>query len=385
MMGLAGFFIVRDDVEAGLGLPAGEHEIPLVIQDRTFTYDGERHRIAYPETWQDHFYGDTVLVNGKVWPYLDVERGAYRLRILNGSNSRMYALALDSGQTFTQIGTDGGLLAAPVELAELMLAPGERADVVVDFSALAPGAEVLLTNAAEHTGAPVIPDVMKFRVQSVSGPAPAVPGALAEVPALPESQARHVRDFLLTKESEPCAGSMWMINGLGFDDVTEFPRLGTIEVWRFINRSGVMHPMHMHLVFFQVLDRQPFTIVGGEIVPSGPPVPPPPEEAGWKDTVKSMPFEITRVIAKFTDYEGNYPYHCHILEHEDHEMMRQFQTLPECPGDVDGDDEVGFQDLLAILSEWGPCSECAEDLTGDGAVGFGDLLVVLSGWGPCPT
>jgi spore coat protein A len=241
---------------------------------------------VYPDAWQDHFYGDTVLVNGKVWPYLNVERAAYRLRILNGSNSRMYALSFDSGQTFTQIGTDGGLLAAPVELAELMLAPGERADVVVDFSALAPGAEVLLTNGAVHSGAPDVPNVMKFLVQAESGAPAAVPGQLADVPALPEAQARHVRDFALMKMSEPCAGSMWMINGLGFDDITEFPRLDTIEVWRFINHSGVMHPMHMHLIFFQVLDRQPFTIVGGEIVPSGPPVPPPPEEAGWKDTVR---------------------------------------------------------------------------------------------------
>jgi hypothetical protein len=97
-----------------------------------------------------------------------------------------------------------------------------------------------------------------------------------------------------------------------------------------------------------------------------------------------MPFEITRVIAKFTDYEGLYPYHCHILEHEDHEMMRQFATLPPCPGDLDADEDVGFQDLLAILSAWGACAGCPEDITGDGAVGFADLLIVLSAWGPCP-
>jgi hypothetical protein len=118
-------------------------------------------------------------------------------------------------------------------------------------------------------------------------------------------------------------GIMWTINELGFDDITEHPRLDTTEVWSFINRSSVMHPMHMHLVRFQVLDRQPFDIIGGVVTPTGPRVPPPANEVGWKDTARANPGEILRVIARFEDFTGNYPYHCHILEHEDNEMMRQ--------------------------------------------------------------
>ena len=119
---------------------------------------------------------------------------------------------------------------------------------------------------------------------------------------------------------------MWTINGLMWDDVTELPVLGTTEIWRFVNRSGMAHPMHLHLSMFQVVDRQPFTIVGGNVVPSGPAVPAAPQEAGWKDTVLVNPNEIVRVIVPFEDYAGRYPYHCHVLEHEDHEMMRQFET-----------------------------------------------------------
>ncbi|MHC5027517.1 MAG: DNRLRE domain-containing protein, partial [Planctomycetota bacterium] len=144
-MGLAGFYLIRDDVEDGLGLPSGEYEIPLAIQDRSFNLDGSW---AYPAVWQDHFFGDTILVNGKVWPYLEVDRGMYRFRVLNGSNSRVYTLALSNGATFVQIGGDGGLLEAPVEHTELTITGGERADLVMDFSAYPPGTEIILTNSA---------------------------------------------------------------------------------------------------------------------------------------------------------------------------------------------------------------------------------------------
>ncbi len=128
---------------------------------------------------------------------------------------------------------------------------------------------------------------------------------------------------------DACTGERWTINGLRWSDaITEMPILGTTEIWRFVNKSGMSHPMHMHLVMFQILDRQTFGIVGGEIVPTGPRMPPPPNEAGWKDTVQAMPFDITRVIARFDGYTGIYPYHCHILEHEDQDMMRKFQVLP---------------------------------------------------------
>lgn len=331
IMGLAGFYLLRDSFEGSLGLPSGEFEIGLAIQDRKFRSDGS---FDYPAAWSEMFFGDTILVNGKVWPYLNVKQGKYRFRILNGSTSRVYTLGLSQpGMQFQQIGTDGGLLPAPVTLSSLTLGTGERADVILDFEGLAAGTEVVMTNSAPimFPGTPgdgVIPNVMMFVVTGTPGFTGPLPSSLRPIQRLQESQAVQHRSFELRKLSGSCAGSVWTINGMMFDDISEYPRLGTTEVWSFINRSGVMHPMHMHLVMFQVLDRQPFTVdPNGQVVPAGTPVPPAPEEAGWKDTVQAPPNQITRVITRFDDYTGLYPYHCHILEHEDNEMMRQFRTI----------------------------------------------------------
>ncbi len=347
-MGLAGFYLVRDAFELALDLPTGEFEIPLVIQDRKFNADGS---LEYPVDWTEHFFGDTVLVNGKVWPFLDVKQGKYRFRLLNGSGSRFYTLSLDNGLDFTLIGTDGGLLEQPGTFSELTLAPAERADVIVDFSGLPIGTEVFMTNSA---AAPFpngmaqndVPEVMKFIVTNQVGHTDPVPVSLRPIVPLVEADAVSEREFVLQRETEACAGNRWLINGLRWDDITEYPELETTEVWSFINRSGISHPMHMHLVFFQVLDRQAFNVVMGQVVPFGPIMPPEPDEIGWKDTVKANPMEITRVIARFEDFTGKFAYHCHILEHEDHEMMRQYQIpLPEgsfCFGD--GGDQMGCQD-----------------------------------------
>jgi spore coat protein A len=329
MMGLAGFYLVRDALEQGLGLPSGPYEIPLVVQDRTFNSDGTW---KYPASWEEHFFGDTILVNGKVWPYLRVARGKYRFRLLNGSNSRTYTFTLSNGASFQQIGTDGGLLPAPVGLNVLTLSPGERADLVVDFASYAPGTEIRLVNSAPapYPGTPgvgVVPDVMKFVVTSAGGHTDPIPTSLRPVVPLDEADATEFRTLRLEKSSNPCSGSIWLIDGLGFDVVTERPALGDTEVWGFANNSGTVHPMHLHLVQFQVLDRQDFVVVAGQILPSGPRIPPAPNERGWKDTVQAPPMQITRVITRFEDYTGLYPYHCHVLEHEDNEMMRQFEVV----------------------------------------------------------
>jgi spore coat protein A len=204
---------------------------------------------------------------------------------------------------------------------------------VIDFEPYLAGTEVLMTNSApvQYPGSPgdgVITNIIKFVVTNQVGHTAAVPSTLRSIEVLQESASVVEREFLLKKAPEPCAGQIWLINGLLWDDITEYPVLGTTEVWSFINDSGFTHPMHMHLVGFQVLDRQPFTIVSNQIVTTGPRVPPPPNEAGWKDTVRVDPREIVRVITRFEDYLGLFAYHCHILEHEDHEMMRQFQTIP---------------------------------------------------------
>lgn len=332
-MGLAGVYVLRDSVEDAIPLPRGQYEIPLVIQDRSFNPDGT---LKYPAMWMDHFFGDKVMVNGKVWPYLDVRRGKYLFRILNGSTSRVYTLSLvpPSGTlAFTVVGNEGGLLAAPARgVGALTVGPGERYDVVVDFAAYANGDEIFLRNSA---GAPYpngpadLPQVMKFRVTSQSGYTTAVPDTLRPIARLDPASAVQSRDFRLKQSgTDGCGRAVWEINGLGWNDIVEYPRLDTIEIWRFINDSGVSHPMHMHLVMFQVLDRDGFTTgAGGTVIPNGTPQAPSAEERGWKDTAMVAPNQILRVIARFEDYKGKYAYHCHILEHEDHDMMRQFQTV----------------------------------------------------------
>ncbi len=332
-LGLAGLYLMRDDVEDAINLPTGQYEIPLVIQDRKFNPDGS---LNYPGSWQDMFFGDKIMVNGKVWPKLEVRQGKYRFRLLNGSGSRVYTLSLNppSGLlTFTVIGTEGGLLEGPARgVSELTLGPGERYDVVVDFASYNDGDQIFLENSA---GAPFpngsvdITQVMRFDVNNLIGDTDAVPDNLRAIERLDPVDAVITRDFELRRSGlDACGRSYWEINGLHWDDITEYPELGTTEIWRFINDSGVSHPMHLHLVFFQVLDRDGFTTGGGgEIIPDGNPQPPPAEENGWKDTAMVGPNEILRVIARFEDYKGKYAYHCHILEHEDHEMMRQFETV----------------------------------------------------------
>jgi spore coat protein A len=304
-----------------------------VIQDRSFEPDGS---LGYPESWEEEFFGATILVNGRVWPYLEVSPRKYRFRMLNGSNSRTYTLALDSGQSFYQIGTDGGFFSEPVELRQLTLTAGERADVIVDFSKRT--GEVHLINSAPApfpgtSGEGVIREVMQFRVRGSAGDDSSLPVGLAALPRLRETAAVKFRPFHLdmVDESPKCTepGFRWLINGLSWDDITEYPELGAT-----VNLSPDVHPIHLHLVQFQILDHQklrPDPARPGFFLPTAltgtQPVAPEPNEAGWKDTFRSMPGEVTRIIARFTDFVGKYPYHCHILEHEDHEMMRQFEVV----------------------------------------------------------
>jgi spore coat protein A len=291
--------------------------------------------LVYPSVWREMSFGDKAVVNGKVWPYLSVRQGKYRFRMLNGSNSRVYTLHLSNGAPFVQIGSDGGLLAAPAPRDSVTITPGERADVVIDFAPFSAGTEIVLTNSAPapfptvDPTMPVLPNIMKFIVQGLPGHTVPLPATLTTVPRIPESEAVQTRDFKLARSAapSPCGGQFWTINGKQWDDVTEFPVLGTAEIWRFQNHSEVTHPMHMHLVEFQILDRQKFVMSGDTIQLVGSPTPPQAWEAGWKDTAPVAPNEVVRVIARFEDFTGRYPYHCHILEHEDHEMMRQFQVV----------------------------------------------------------
>jgi spore coat protein A len=340
-MGLAGFFLVRDTVEDQLIqnglLPHYDYEYPVVIQDRRIKGNG---KLAYDTLFDDSFFGDVAVVNGKAWPYLDVEPRKYRFRLLNGSNSRVYTLQLGDGSIpFVQIGSDGGFLMTPQVINSLTLTPGERADVVIDFAhpGLSPGDDLVLINTQpsrpmEEKDEDPLVELMQFRIQFVNVMNDVMlPAMLTSIPKLSENDAVQERYFTLEDEFDPDIGdSEWLINGGHFDDIEDFVQNGTIEVWNWVNKSDMIHPMHIHLVQFQILGRyEAVENSEGDLVP-GADLGLDPGESGWKDTVRVGANEIVRVIARFDgqatglDYE-RFPYHCHILEHEDHEMMRQFQ------------------------------------------------------------
>ncbi len=372
--GMAGFYLLRDDFEDGLGLPAGEFEIPIAIQDRKFNPDGS---LSYPATFVNGFYGDKTLANGKVWPFLNVKQGKYRFRLLNGSQAREYTLRLenlaDAGQVipFTLIGTDLGLITAPTDLNTIHMAPAERFDVIVDFTGFTAGTEIVMRN--DDPQAPRLFNVMKFVVTGDTGFTGAIPVSLRPFISIPEGEATETRWFRLEQVSESCAGNEWVVQTLDgplgnptgdelWDDMSEFPQLGTTEIWEFENPSSMMHPMHVHLVAFQVLSRS--QLVGGAPLPLQPH-----EINSWKDTVRVGPDERVRVIARFEDYLGRFAYHCHILDHEDHEMMRQFQTVNDpAQCDSDGFCEAG-EDALNCSSD---CAQVGGSLCGNGLCEIGD-------------
>lgn len=341
--GLAGYFLIVDDLERSLGLPEGNYDIGLCVQDKMFNPDGT---LAYPTTgvtpvhpvWVPEFFGDVILVNGKVWPYLRVEPRKYRFRLLNGSQARFFDISLTSGQPFVQIATDGGLLGEPVEMKRLTFAPGERCDVILDFTGMV-GQTITMKNHAPapfpHGEDVTIPDVMRFRVNKpLAGPDNSVvPDRLRSVFMPPEGCANMTRDIVLSETMDPTDTPINLkLNGKGvMDPVTERPALGTTEIWRFINLSGDAHPMHTHLVMFRLLDRRPFDVFSyqntGQIIYTGPAIPPQANEMGWKDTARVNPDQITRYMIKFVSFVGGYVYHCHILEHEENDMMRPYETV----------------------------------------------------------
>ena len=364
--GLAGLYLLRDAAELALNLPSGEYEVPLVLQDKQFTATGQMFYptasgvpFPYPHPiWVPEFFGDTPVVNAVAYPFLDVEPRRYRLRFYNGSQARFYNLKFSTAKNinlpFWVIGMEQSLLPAPVKKTTFLLAPGERVDIIIDFAALPKGTLVTLKNDAKapYPGGQGgdVSQVMQFQVtKKLTGADTTTPPANLTLPAVPRlspTPGAPMREIVMKETMDMITGvpTDVRLNGKWFDEpVDENPRVGDTEIWQFVNLTVDAHPMHMHLVQFQVYDRQPFNaalyaadwmagIAGpvGNYV-TGPAVPPPPEEMGWKDTVKSMPGEITRVIAKFdvpplTVLPAEYVYHCHILEHEENEMMRPFMV-----------------------------------------------------------
>lgn len=378
MAGLAGYYLMRDEYDTGasdnpIGLPAGEYEVPLVIQDRIFREDG---RMDYPpgplQIWSPEFFGNEAVVNGKVCPNLNVDRGLYRFRVINGSNARVYNLFLGNNHTFFQIGGDGGLLNAPVPLGQLTIAPGERADLLVDFSGYAAGTQIILKNGApvpfpggprnENRGGVPLREIMQFTVGSASGFTGPMPVSLREHPIIRLTSPVRVRNVSLVEimDMEHDEPLMALLNNLPWETQhIEQPVVDTVELWNIINTTGDTHPIHLHLVQFQLLSRQRFRVesylenyyeelghgnFGPYPVPStdsfrvGRAKPPDANEAGWKDTIRANPGEITSILVPFganaapgvpfgQSFTGDYVWHCHILEHEDNEMMLPYRVV----------------------------------------------------------
>jgi spore coat protein A, manganese oxidase len=366
--GLAGFYLIRDEAEKALNLPQDEFEIPLMLQDRLFHRDGS---LYYPKVvngpkehpiWIQEFYGDYNCVNGKVSPYLEVEPRKYRFRIVNAANARFYHLRLfisdatgkiqnDSFDvpSFQQIGTDGGLLPAPLEIRYLLIGPGERFDVIIDFSACESKFFSLVNDApAPYTmgGQYLAADVMLFNVtKPPSGKdTSVVPETLAPFEPLVPTYATRERLLLVSEKERPSDG--YVITGLlgnarWHEPITEDPKAGSTEIWSFVNITGDVHPLHVHLVRFQVLNRQTFDVQTyqqtGKLVFTGKPMAPESNERpAHKDTIKSYPGYVTRVVMRFDLPHGAqvsagdellYVWHCHILEHEDNEMMRPYKVV----------------------------------------------------------
>lgn len=386
LMGLAGFYLIRDPENPldsqGKILPSKKYEIPIVLQDRSFNTDGS---FNFPNIgdnpnihpyWMPEFFGNTIMVNGSVWPNLNVKRRQYRFRLLNGSNARFYNLEFSNKMSFIQIGTDGGYLAKPVELNSLLLAPAERADILVDFSLIEDGTELLLNNNASApfpSGA--LPDplttgqIMKFTVLGTCGTKPKkLPIKLNKIPKLKvNSKIRTLVLFEVTGENGPLEvlldGQKWSA------PISELPIVGSTEKWEIVNLTMDTHPIHLHLVQFLISNRQALSSmdymeewikINGEpplnhpteTLPVknyllGDPVPPDPNEAGWKDTFRANPGEVTSILVRFAPQNSDknlalpgtnlypfnpssgpgYVWHCHILDHEDNEMMRPYKVV----------------------------------------------------------
>lgn len=349
--GLAGMLLIEDAASSHPDLPAeyGVDDIPVIVQDRNFTSDGQFRYISTYDDIVTGIQGDTLLVNGTWRPHFIATTGRLRLRLLNAANARTFFFAFSDDRPFLQVASDGGLLETPVELQQLDLAPAERADIIVDVS---DGRPVTLISHARVSGFQEYPgamsDIMRsmntqgFEILAIRPDAnlrtsPVVPQRLTEIPRLDASLAVRTRRFTLTMGNGPRSGGdrgpglgrrngfgggfgggNYSINGRQMDinHIGERVPLNDIEIWEIYNSSVMTHPFHIHDVQFRILDRDG--------------TPPAPNEMGLKDTVKVHPLQTVRVLLQFTDYadaDNPYMYHCHMLEHEDRGMMGMFLVV----------------------------------------------------------
>ncbi|MFZ3206669.1 MAG: multicopper oxidase [Pseudomonas sp.] len=370
------------------------YEIPIAIQDRSFNADGS---LFYPDSreffddiagpfipdtdiapaWNPEFFGNMLMVNGNTWPFHTVAQARYRLRLLNGCQSRFLILEFGNipGVEVWQIGNDGGFLAAPVNLSadhanRLLMGPAERADLIVDFSQVPVGNYVLGNVGPDEPFSGGVPDgdfdvadpastgqVLEFRVVPAVAADPSTPPQFLQLPAITPLPATSVtRRLVLIEEmsaffddapaeallgtlaGDPAEAPAQWSKHLWMDPVTENPAVGATEVWELYNATGDAHPMHIHEVVFEVIDRQDILVDEDEqqvqLAPGSVSTPAEPWETGFKDTVIAYPGQVTRVRMHFSA-AGQFVWHCHIVEHEDNEMMRPFRIGPLQPGQPD--------------------------------------------------
>ncbi|WP_330153666.1 multicopper oxidase family protein [Rhodococcus chondri] len=401
--GLAGVYLLRDEYDTGhpdnpLGLPSGNHELVLVLQEKIVDGTGAQNIRSTPIVpqgrWEGGAVGDVGVVNGKIWPEAGVDRGLYRLRLLNAASFSVWNLHFSNDMRFWVIGMEGGLLDAPAPTTRVRLSPGERVDLLVDFGDLEPDTTVELRNTedaapqAAQIGAVRMPVFMRFRAGTTRGFARPVPATLRGGPGQPPAvgpipAVQVVRNVSLSQPSAVrIPPSIMSLNNLMFhsDDI-EIPRQGTVEQWNIVNATPDPHPIHLHLVHFRVVGRQaidtlamcarqPQPPMGTKWTPDADPFVveplrgPEPWETGFKDTVVCDPNSVTRIVAYFptadelgfdpdatfpaavhttdrhtdanthhgNDDHGNadlqgYVWHCHILDHEDHDMMLKYRTV----------------------------------------------------------
>ena len=380
--GLAGAYIIRDAGENALiasgAIPSGDFEVPIVLQDRLL--DPLTGAMIYPVAaipgsvhplWIPEYFGNIPVVNGKAFPFFEVEPRRYRLKLLNGSNARFYNLWFAGAKgplPFHVIGSEQGFLPAPVAVNELLLAPGERYEIIADFTGLAVGTNLILKNNAKApypSGAATLDQIMQFRVKALTGIDNTTAANLLTLPATPPAPVPPIKspttwkEIVLQEVMDPVTGAPMevLLDGVHFvDTLGNTPLItetnGATSVWQFVNTTADAHPMHPHLVPFKVLDRQKFNkgkfltawnawLLAGRVGPrpsvdaylQGKPIVPAPEETGWKDTAKSYPGEVLRIVATFNKAIGQgtvparYVCHCHILEHEENDMMFQFEVV----------------------------------------------------------
>ncbi|HEY6876442.1 MAG TPA: multicopper oxidase domain-containing protein, partial [Polyangiales bacterium] len=409
--GLAGVYLLRDRWDTGLpdnplGLPAGDHELPLVLMERAFNDDGTLQirgfKLVPQGSWEGGYVGDIGVVNGVVWPEIRVDRGMYRLRIFNGGSNSVWNLYFSNAMTFWVLGNDGGLLDAPVAVRSLRIAPGERADLLVPFGDLAAGDTVTLNNDEPVPGqSAVIGSVpmtlfCRFRANSALGSRGTVPrtlrGGTNQPPRLPTlGPPRRIRDVTIGQFTDLSRfpPAIMALNNLPFDtEDMERPLQGTVERWNLVNITDDPHPIHIHLVTFQVLGRQALDtnsylmanprpeygsywappadrFLRGSFIPRGE------HEAGPKDTVIADAHSVTSILVRWPTADelgfdpdathmprhdrgghGSHPiqgyvWHCHLFDHEDHDMMQPFRLLSDPDAPAHPHDETPIHDAGA--------------------------------------